>query len=379
MLEKTKGCARVDKLRVIQLMEVDLNMALCIIFGRRLIHRAEDRGTIPLTQWGSRPNRSSTDAILLKWISYDGLSLCRKSAIIFNNDCKAAFDQMIPSVGGIALCRIGASFSSVSTLLQTLQQMKYQVKTALGLSEESFSNAEDWVLGILQGSGASPYLWLAITCVLLGALQKWSPDITFNNPQGTLTCNCIGEAYVHSTELWLTVPDRDITQLAQEMQKIAQHWEQLLYITGGALALEKCFYVALQWSFPNDEHTLCPPSMIKINIALTSGNMYHRHMAIAQSALSEGRHNLGAQIVPVGNNAADLEILCKKGHSMSHNIAASHLQRHEVMLAYKMMLRPAMKYALSSTTLSMSEHTQIDRSYLLNFLSHMGMNRSHGC
>ena len=92
MLEKTKGCARVDKLWVIQLFEADLNMALRIIFGPRLIHRAEDRGTIPLTQWGSRPNRSSTDAILLKRLSNDGLSLCRKSAIIFNNDCKAAFD-----------------------------------------------------------------------------------------------------------------------------------------------------------------------------------------------------------------------------------------------------------------------------------------------
>ena len=126
-------------------MEADLNMALRIIFGCWLIHRAEDPGNIPFTQWGSRPNRSSTDAILLKRISYDGLSLCKKSAIIFNNDCKAAFDRMIPSVGGIALRRLGASSSSVSTLLQTLQQMKYKVKTALGLSEESFSNADDWV------------------------------------------------------------------------------------------------------------------------------------------------------------------------------------------------------------------------------------------
>ena len=116
------------------------------------------------------------------------------------------------------------------------------MKTVVGLSEESFSNADDWVLRTLQGSGASPCLWLAITCVLLRALQKQSPVIAFNNPQGTLTCNCIGEAYVDNTELWLTMPDRDITQLAQEMQKIAQHWEQLLYTTGGALALEKCFY-----------------------------------------------------------------------------------------------------------------------------------------
>jgi hypothetical protein len=136
--------------------------------------------------------------------------------------------------------------------------------------EDSFStlrgvilNADGWVLGTLEGSGASSCLWLAMTCVLLGALQKQSPGITFNKPQGTLTCNCIGKAYVDDTELWLTIPDRNITKLAQEMQTMAQYWEQLLYTTGGALALEKCFYVALQWCFLNDEHTLCPPSMIK--------------------------------------------------------------------------------------------------------------------
>ena len=108
-------------------------MALQIIFGCHLIHQAEDRGTIPLSQWGSQPYWSSTDAILLKRVSYDGLALLRHSAIIFNNDCKATFDRMIPSVGGIALRRLGASTNAVFTLLQTLQWMKYQVRTSLGL------------------------------------------------------------------------------------------------------------------------------------------------------------------------------------------------------------------------------------------------------
>ena len=101
--------------------------------------------------------------------------------------------------------------------------MKYKVWTVLGVSERSFSNEDDWVLGTLQGSGASLCLWLAITCVLLGALRKWSPGITFRNPQGTLECNRIGEAYVDDTELWLTMHDKDITQLATEMQDIAQY------------------------------------------------------------------------------------------------------------------------------------------------------------
>ena len=60
---------------------------------------------------------------------------------------------------------------------------------------------------------------------------------------------------------------------------------------------------------------------------------------------------------------------------MSTNIAASHLQREEVSIAYKMMLCPAMKYSLSCTTLSHSECDMVDRSYLPTLLSRMGINK----
>ena len=195
----------------------------------------------------------------------------------------------MPSVGGISLQCLSVSTNAVSTLLNTLQQMRYKVRTSLGISKASFSNLNNWVLGTLQGSGASPCLWLAITCVLLGAMRKRSPGVTFQNPQGTLECNRIGKAYVDDTEFWLTIPDTDIVQLAKEMQDIAQHWEQLLYTTGGALALEKCFYVALEWSFPNDEHTLHAPSTLGTSIQLTSGNDYNTFTPIVQSHPSEGR------------------------------------------------------------------------------------------
>ena len=42
MLEKIKGQPCLDKLRVIQLLEADLNIMLCIILGCRLIHCTED-------------------------------------------------------------------------------------------------------------------------------------------------------------------------------------------------------------------------------------------------------------------------------------------------------------------------------------------------
>ena len=111
------------------------------------------------------------------------------------------------------------------------------------------------------------------------------------------------------------------------------------------------------------------------SISLSSGNNYTNRVPILQSSTSEGKHNLGAWLAPDGNNKADLEILCSKGRSMSMHIAVSQLKRHEVAIAYRMMLRPAMKYTLSSTTLTTQECTKVDRSYLPTLLSWMGINR----
>ena len=53
-------------------------MMLHIIFGCRLIHRAEDKQLLSQLQWGSRPNRSSQDAILMKRLTYDGIRSGKK-------------------------------------------------------------------------------------------------------------------------------------------------------------------------------------------------------------------------------------------------------------------------------------------------------------
>jgi hypothetical protein len=58
--------------------------------------------------------------------------------------------------------------------------MKYQIRTALGITENHFSNMVDCILGTLQGSGASPCIWLAISAVLIASLEQQSPGAGFS-------------------------------------------------------------------------------------------------------------------------------------------------------------------------------------------------------
>lgn len=142
----------------------------------------------------------------MKRLTYDGIRICKKVAIIFNHDGKAAFDRMIPSVGPVALRRLGASENSVKALLSSLEHMKYRLRTALGISEDSFNNVQYWVLGTtLQGSGASQSQWLAIACMILGAISKRSPGLSFSNPRRTRSQSRAAETYVNDTELFLAI------------------------------------------------------------------------------------------------------------------------------------------------------------------------------
>ena len=58
------------------------------------------------------------------------------------------------------------------------------------------------------------------------------------------------------------------------MQKVTQHWERLLFESGGALALQKCFYYLMDWHW--DKHgcpTLLPnASTTQLHINMTSGH-----------------------------------------------------------------------------------------------------------
>ena len=97
--------------------------------------------------------------------------------------------------------RLGLPHEAAITRLKILHGMKFQIRTALGITEAHFSNAVDWILGTLQGSGASPCIWLAISAVLIAALEQRSPGITFKTPDGKIVEARAADAFVDDTDL----------------------------------------------------------------------------------------------------------------------------------------------------------------------------------
>ena len=91
MLEKEPGNPLITKLRVIQLLEADMNFVFCLLWGKRLVHHALSQNALTPLNFGGRLGCRIHSALLLKTLSYDYIRYTRLNAIIFNNDANAFF------------------------------------------------------------------------------------------------------------------------------------------------------------------------------------------------------------------------------------------------------------------------------------------------
>jgi hypothetical protein len=124
-LEKILGKPYINKLRVIVLLEFDMNTHFTITIGRQMIWNAEDNHLLDdIPQYSNRSGKSAISAVLLKRLTYDILHQLRKNAAALNSDAAGAFDRMIPSFGMICIRRLGVPRKIIDLKLQVLRQTR---------------------------------------------------------------------------------------------------------------------------------------------------------------------------------------------------------------------------------------------------------------
>jgi hypothetical protein len=106
-LEKEAGNPRTDKIRIIHLYEADLNFLWKFLWGRLLVRAAEKDNMYPDSQYGSRPNRSSIDAVLKKRLMTDYTRITNTNMGTVDNDAMANYDRIVCALSAIACQRLG--------------------------------------------------------------------------------------------------------------------------------------------------------------------------------------------------------------------------------------------------------------------------------
>jgi hypothetical protein len=200
MLEKFSGVPRINKLRIIQLLEADLNQVLRSAFARNISKLAQELPSIISEHQYGRSHQTCLTPVLNKLPTVQLLIQKKKNGIVFDNDAKGCYDRIVSDIDLAALQRIGYSKNSVPMLGILWAQLEHHVATGFGVSYASYKSTMDKLLyGIGQGSCSSPIVWALINQLLLTALGEEFECISLVSVDGITTDTRPGDSFVDDT------------------------------------------------------------------------------------------------------------------------------------------------------------------------------------
>jgi hypothetical protein len=288
MIEKGKG-QFIKNLRIIQLCEADLNFCLHIIWGNRLI-RSTTKGSALDTAQFALPGMTCQSAVWNKVLFCDLLRQNLSTGIMTDYDATAAFDRVLHAVANITCHHLGLPQHVCLFMHNLLQQMEFNIATGFGSSISSFHNNSDPLQigqGVLQGSSSAAPLYNVTTDICLTTFRKLAKGTSFTHPHTGETIEDIATQYVDDKTDMLNdkgagIPhQRNITshnreQMFNNATSNSNTWASLLWISGGKLNTDKCFYYYLQpkFNFTNNSVKYLPinktPGEITIDNLLTN-------------------------------------------------------------------------------------------------------------
>jgi len=156
MLEKIAGIALVNKLRAILLMEADFNFHNKLIFGKQMLDQARSNGIIPAEQY-SENQSTAEDGLYGKFLQADISWQTRQLMSITSADAANCYDRVHHTIIAIIFLCLGVWGGSITTMLWTIQLMKFYLRTGWGESSRSIGGDIMRILhGLCQGNGAAP-------------------------------------------------------------------------------------------------------------------------------------------------------------------------------------------------------------------------------
>jgi hypothetical protein len=198
---------------------------------------------------------------------YEYACLTRTSLVTVDNDAKSCYDRIIKSLAMIACIGVGLPLLAAAMHNKTHHRMEeHSIKTRHG-TLKPYSGTDDYPLeGSGQGSGASPAIWLIYSISLLNAFRQFTPGMHVSSPYETLLVTILAIFYVDDGMPGVNDAQETVATplpvLLRQAEEATQAWEKLLFASGGALELTKCFAYVIYWDLSEGRHRLIRPDEI---------------------------------------------------------------------------------------------------------------------
>jgi hypothetical protein len=292
----------------------------------------------------------------------------RTESIVFDNDAKGCYDIIISGVALTSLCRLGYSKYSVKMLGLLSAQMEHHVCTSFGISEKIHGSTIDKLLyGIGQGSYASPILRGLINQLLVATLGEKFTCIRLVAIDGVEEHIRPGESFVDDTMTGTTNDDPELEPIStdrvelttseetliEKMEEIIQLFLDLLQVTGGDLAQEKCVWYLISHRWKDGKPRLLQNHSSHRGIKMVSRST-NTESGIKRKAPNEGHHTLGFFMTGDGTCSAHKKVMTDEA-SLYATAMRSSVWKGESGLAYNSCYFPSLGYGTPAKTLTQQE------------------------
>lgn len=97
-IEKDSNNPTLHRLRIIHIIEANYNLAMKILWARRMMPKAEKSKLLTDSNWGSMRSRSAQDTCTMKELHNDISHLRIQDYASMENGTKSCYDRMVPSL-----------------------------------------------------------------------------------------------------------------------------------------------------------------------------------------------------------------------------------------------------------------------------------------
>ena len=327
MLEKGKGPA-IENLRIIQILEADMNWLLRFLWGRQLERHAVDAGAYNEAQFAS-PGKLCQSGIVNKVLFFDLLRQTRQYGALTDNDATAAFDRVLPALCVVTCRQLGMSTSAQRFFFRLLRQMVYTTTTAHGRSKSMYSASADPNVpgqGVMQGGGASLPNYKSQQLPVLRAYETNCIPAVFR-PASKLQTTFRRWVSGFSDDIGLFLNELGVIRsgidsdlpMAQRVrnaiQDNLQRYEEYFFTAGGALNIKKCFYylVGFQWTGTTWRYmSNMEVGVEQVTVTPTVLSRDSTPQAVRWCEAHEAERTLGSYIAPDGSSSRQIEVLFGK-------------------------------------------------------------------
>jgi hypothetical protein len=378
MLEKGKG-NYINNLRIIQLLEADLNFVLRLIWGRRLNRAANNKDLYDASQYAV-PGSLCNSAALQKVLYLDLMRQCQETGYMIDFDAKAAYDSVIPALAVVTCKRLGLPEEAGQFMVTLVNHMEYRVCTAHGLSRNSYNAGADPLLpcqGSFQGSGSSPMLYQSTADISLTAYRKNSTGAVFYHPDpavlpvefgasqfvddNTQQNNMEGLALRRDDEL-IGIDVKEKEQLLLEATNTnAKKWIKYTSFGGGLINKTKSFvyYIKPVQDSVTGKYQYAKHSESPGVVVLPDHDDEECLVEAVRYEADVAQRTLGLMIAPDGNVIAEISKQRDRVRQWATSLVRSDLSNKDKWVAYNSCIKPAITYPLMGQQVDAEELVEV--------------------